>query len=178
MKKDSSLQRYIAEVRSVWGNGKDPDLPFKVKALMEKFLISTSPQEPWIAKLIRDSLPAKEPYRDKQHGFVQMGHVHQKGHTNSPHDHGPCWALYGLYHGAVEFTTYRRTDDGKKAGRAKLEKKELHRLTPGSVIPCLPGEIHATSTVEHSVGFRFLSCDLSKVQRYRYDEGKGTFSLA
>ena len=32
----NSLDRYIAEVRSVWGDRKDPQLPFKVKALMEK----------------------------------------------------------------------------------------------------------------------------------------------
>jgi len=145
---------------------------------MEKFLISTGPQEPWIAQLIEQGLPAKQLYQDQAHHFVQMGHVHKKGHSNPPHDHGACWVLHGVYHGAVEVTTYRRTDDGKVAGRAALEKKELHRLTPGSVISYLPGEIHATFTVEHSVVFRFLSYDLNKVQRYRYDVDKGTVSRA
>ena len=42
-KGSNSLERYIAEVRSVWGDGKDPQLPFKVKALMEKLFASTTP---------------------------------------------------------------------------------------------------------------------------------------
>lgn len=176
-REEDSLKRYIAEVRSIWGDGKNPKLPFTVKQILEKLLTAMDPREPWIAKLIREGLSAKELYRDKEHGFIHMGHVHEKGHSNSPHDHGPCWVLYGVYHGAVEVTTYRRTDDGKVPGRAKLEKKELHRLTPGSVIPYLPGEIDATFTVEHSVVFRLLSYDLNQVKRYRYDLEKGTVSF-
>jgi len=65
-KAKSSLERYIAEVRSVWGDGKDPQLPFKVKALMEKLFVSTMPDAPWMAELIRDGLPSRELYRDPE----------------------------------------------------------------------------------------------------------------
>ncbi len=176
IKGESSLNRYITEVRSIWGDGKNPQLPHKVKALLEKLLLTTSPQEPWIEKLIKEGLTARELHRDKDHGFIQMGHVHGKGHSNSAHDHGPCWVLYGVYHGVTEITTYRRTDNGKVSGRAALEKKELHRLSPGVVIPYLPGEIHSTFAVEPSVVFRFLSYDLNKVKRNRYDLERGTVS--
>ncbi len=158
--KEDSLKKYVAEVRSIWGDGKDPQLPYRVKGLLEKLLLTTSPQEPWIVKLIREGLPSKELYRDKEHGFIQMGHVHQKGHSNSPHDHGPCWVLYGVYHGVTEITTYRRADGSKAARKPALEKKDFHRLTAGMVISCLPGETHSVHTREHSVAFRFLSCDL------------------
>lgn len=84
IKEESSLERYIADVRSVWGDGSDPQLPFKVKALMEKLLTSTNPKDPWITQLMTEGLPAKELYRDKDHGFIQMGHVHEKGHSNPP----------------------------------------------------------------------------------------------
>ena len=177
MKEENSLERYIEEVRSIWGDGKDPKLPFKVKGLLEKLLTSMDPREPWIAELIEQSLPAKELYQDQEHGFIQMGHIHEKGHSNPPHDHGPCWVLCGVYHGAVEVTTYRRTDNGKVPGRAKLEKKELHRLTAGAVYPCLPGEIHSTLATEPSVVLRFLSCDQNSMKSYRYDLKKGTVSL-
>lgn len=176
LEEGSSLKSYITEVRSVWGDGKDPQLPHKVKGLLEKLLISTSPLEPWIARLIKEGLPSTELYRDEDHGFIQMGHVHGKGHRNSPHDHGPCWALYGVYHGVTEITTYRRTDNGKISGQPALEKKQLHRLSPGVVIPYLPGEIHSTFAAEPSVVFRFLSYDLNKVKRYRYDLERNTVS--
>lgn len=94
-KGSNSLERYIAEVRSVWGEGKDPQLPFKVKALMEKLFTSTSPDDAWMAELIRDGKPSRELYRDPDFGFIQMGHVHKQRHGNLPHDHGPCWVVYG-----------------------------------------------------------------------------------
>lgn len=171
---DSSFDRYIAGIRALWGDGKDPELPFKVKAAMEKMLGSTDPTEPWMADLIRAARPSRELYRDADYGFIQMGHVHPHGHGNTPHDHGPCWVVYGSYSGVTEITLYRRTDDASVPGRATLEKKELHRLTPGVAYAYLPGDIHSTRAVEApAVVFRFLSYDLEKIQRYRYNVEKG-----
>lgn len=176
---DNSFEGYIEEIRSLWGDGKDPQLPFKVKSLMEKLLASTPADEPWMARLIKEGKPATELYRDPDHGFIQMGHVHKQGHGNVPHDHGPCWVVYGAYKGVTEITTYRRTDGGKAAGRATLEKKGLHRLAPGIVHPYLPGDIHSTHAVEGpAVVFRFLSADLNQIERYRYNLEKGTVSRA
>lgn len=173
----NTLERYIGEVRAVWGDGKDPQLPFKVKALMEKMFASTKPDDPWMAELIREGKPSCELYRDPEHGFIQMGHVHKQGHGNKPHDHGPCWVVYGAYGGVTEITMYKRTDDGSQPGVAQLEKNRLDRLTPGIVVPYLPGDIHSTHAVEGpAVVFRFLSYDLDKIDRSRYDLKKGTIT--
>ncbi|TAK06982.1 hypothetical protein EPO44_04675 [bacterium] len=163
MKEQNSMKKFTAEVRSIWGDGKDPAFPFKVKGLLEKLLISANPQERWIVQLIKDGLPARELYRDKDHGFLLMGHVLDRDHNNSPHDHGDFWVLYGVYHGVAEITIYRRMDDGKVSGRVLLEKKGLHRLTPGMVMALFPGEAHSTFTVEPSVVFRFLSHELNEI---------------
>ncbi|MCZ6450967.1 MAG: hypothetical protein O6918_08885 [Deltaproteobacteria bacterium] len=176
--KGDSFERYIEEIRSIWGDGKDPQLPFKVKDLMANLFSSTTSDEPWMAQLIREGKPSRELYRDPDFGFIQMGHVHSKGHGNAPHDHGPCWVVYGAYRGLTEITLYRRTDDGKEPGRATLEKKELHRLGPGVVYPYLASDIHSTHAVETpAVVFRFLSYDLLKVERHRYDLEKDTVSV-
>ena len=172
---DNTLEKYIAEVRAVWGDGKDPQLPFKVKTLMEKLFASTSPNDPWMAELIRDGKPSRELHRDPDYGFIQMGHIHKQGHGNQPHDHGPCWVVYGSYKGVTEITKYKRTDDGSQPGRVIIEKDELHRLSAGTVKPYLPGEIHSTHAVEGpGVVFRFLSYDLDKIDRSRYSLEKGT----
>ena len=171
---ENSFERYIAEVRSIWGDGKNPELPFKVKALMENMLAATTRDEPWMAELLREAKPSKELYRDPDYGFIQMGHVHQQSHGNTPHDHGPCWVIYGSYSGVTEITVYRRMDDASVPGRATVEKRELHRLTPGVAYAYLPGDIHSTRAVEGpAVVFRFLSYDLEKIQRYRYNIEKG-----
>ena len=174
-KAESSFDRYIAEVRAVWGDGKDPQLPHKIAVLMEKLFAGTSADDPWMAQIIREGKPSRELYRDAEHGFIQMGHVHKAGHGNTPHDHGPCWVVYGAFSGLTEITKYRRTDDGSQPGRATLEKDELHRLSPGTVQAYLPGEIHSTHAVEGpGVVFRFLSYDLDKIDRSRYNMEKET----
>lgn len=171
----NSLDRYLEEIRSIWGEGKDSQLPFKVKSLMERLFASLDSAEPWMAQLIREEKPAKELYRDPAHGFIQMGHVHGQGHKSTPHDHGPCWVVYGSYRGVTDITTYRRTDDGKEPEKAKLEVKEVHRLSPGVARPYLPGEIHSTRAVETpAVVFRFLSYDLEKIERHRYNLETGS----
>lgn len=174
-KAESSFDRYIAEVRAVWGDGKDPQLPHKIAVLMEKLFAGTSADDPWMAQIIREGKPSRELYRDAEHGFIQMGHVHKAGHGNTPHDHGPCWVVYGAFSGLTEITKYKRTDDGSQPGRATLEKDELHRLSPGTVQAYLPGEIHSTHAVEGpGVVFRFLSYDLDKIDRSRYNMEKET----
>jgi predicted metal-dependent enzyme (double-stranded beta helix superfamily) len=175
----NSLERYIQEIRSIWSDGKDPQLPFQVKVLMERLFTSTSLDESWMAELIREGKPSKELFRDPQHGFIQMGHVHQQGHKNTPHDHGPCWVVYGSYRGVTEITTYRRTDDGREPGKASLEVKEVHRLSPGVTYPYLAGDIHSIYAVETpAVVFRFLSYDLEKIERHRYNLATGTVTRA
>ena len=170
----NSLERYIDEIRSLWGDGKQPELPLMVQACMERLFALTGPDEPWIAELIREGNPSKELYRDPDFSFIQMGHVHQQGRRNTPHDHGPCWVVYGSYSGTTEITTYKRIDDGKEPGKARLEVKEVQRLAPGAAYPYLPGDIHSTHATETSVIFRFLSYDLNKIERYRYNLEKET----
>ena len=172
---DDSLERYLAELRAAWDDGKDPGLPFKVKSLMEELFASTAPGEPWMAELMSEGRPSRELYRDPVLGFIQMAHVHKQGHANQPHDHGPCWVVYGAYSGITEIATYKRTDDGRDSGKAVLETKDLHRLTPGVVQPYLPGEIHSTHAVQGpALVFRFLSYDLDRIERNRYNLEKGT----
>ena len=174
-KTSNTLNQYIAEIRSIWDDGKDLQLPFKVAALMENLFASTSPDDPWMAELIREGRPSRELWRDPDYGFIQMGHVHKQGHGNLPHDHGPCWVVYGSYSGVTEITKYKRTDDGSRPGVAVLEKERLDRLSPGVVQAYLRGDIHSTNAVEGpGVVFRFLSYDLEKIERSRYNMEKGT----
>jgi hypothetical protein len=174
-KTSNSLERYIGGVRSIWADGKDVQLPFKVAALMEKLFAATSRDDPWMAELIREGKPSRELWRDPDYGFIQMGHIHQQGHGNKPHDHGPCWVVYGSYKGVTEITKYKRTDDGSRLGIASLEKERVDRLSPGVVQPYLPGDIHSTHALEGpGVVFRFLSYDLDKIDRYRYNLEKKT----
>lgn len=170
--------RFIQKVREAWSDENDRTLPMRVKAIMDRFVAVSGADELWVARLVQDALPARELYRDAKHGFILMGHIHTGGHHTPPHDHGPCWVLYGVGRGEIEITTYRRTDDGRVPGKATLEEKDRTRLTPGVVRAYLPGDIHATRAIDPvaSLVFRFLSTDLDRVERHRYDLEKGTVS--
>lgn len=176
--KHDTFEEYIQEVRDIWAHSKSEDLPFRVQHAMEKMLAATSPDDPWIAELIRDGKPSRELYRDPDYGFIQMGHVHPEGHGNLPHDHGPCWVVYGAFQGLTEITLYERTDGGSDPAKASLEPKEVHKLGPGVVYPYLTGQIHSTHAAEApGVVFRFLSADLNKISRRRYDLETGAVTL-
>ena len=175
---ENTFERYIEELSSLWRDSNDAELPFRVKAAMERMLAATRPDDPWIEEIIRDADPSRELYRDPDYGFVQMGHVHPEGHGNLPHDHGPCWVVYGAYTGLTEIPLYERTDDGRNADKADLRVKEVHKLRHGAVYPYLTGQIHSTRVVEPpAVVFRFLSADLTRILRRRYDLETGEVSL-
>jgi predicted metal-dependent enzyme (double-stranded beta helix superfamily) len=172
------LERYVDQMRAAWADGQDPTLPERGRQLLETLLRETPADEAWMAALLSERPPARQLHRDAEHGFLQMGHFHMPGHGGTPHDHGPGWVLYGVYRGEIEITTYRRMDDGATPGQAKLEVKDVVRVTPGTVRPYLPGEIHSTRAIDPqgSVVMRFLSTDLDRVERYRYNLETGAVS--
>lgn len=173
-----SLDRFIEETRQAWGNGKSPQLPYQIRGALERMIAATDPAEPWFHRLVTEGLPARELYRDTDHGFILMGHIHPAGHQNQPHDHGPYWVVYGVARGEVEIASYRRTDNASVSGKATLEKEHALRLTPGVARPYLTGDIHSTrALVPASLVFRFLSGDLDTAERCRYDLEKGTVTV-
>jgi hypothetical protein len=174
--------RFVEAMRAAWAAGQDASLPARARPLLEQLLRESPPDEPWVAGLLRDRPSGRELYRDPDHGFIQMGHFHGAERVQldakqglTPHDHGPCWVLYGVYSGEIEITKYRRADEGSAPGQARLEVAEVVRVTPGTVQPYVAGEIHATRAIstDGSVVMRFLSGDLDTVERYRYDLATG-----
>ena len=172
------FNQFVASMREAWAAGQGDDLPARARPLLERLLQAAPRDEAWVAGLLRDQTPGRELYRDPQYGFIQMGHYHgpervalDAQHGLTPHDHGPCWVLYGVYSGEIEITKFRRVVDGSDPNQARLEVVEVVRVTPGKVQPYGPGEIHATRAVapEGSIVMRFLSGDLEQVERYRYD---------
>jgi predicted metal-dependent enzyme (double-stranded beta helix superfamily) len=173
----ATFERYVEAMRAAWAAGQDVSLPGRAQALLESLLREAPADEPWAADLWRDQDRGRALHRDPDYGFVQMGHVMHPGPGpgTSPHDHGPCWVLYGVYRGAIDITTFRRTDDGAVPDQATLEEIETVRVTPGVVRSYLVGDIHLQRPVDPngSIVLRFLSYDLEQVDRLGYDLATG-----
>jgi hypothetical protein len=166
----AGFSRYIEEVRDILRRGlRGEEAAEAVRAAMERMMREAPADEPWAAGILQDRPAGRALYRDPDFGFIQMGHLHGAGHSTAPHDHGPCWVVYGVYQGEIEIPTFRR-DDAPEDSQARLTTIEARRLTSGVAYAYLPGQIHATRAraPEGSVVLRFLSEDLERVKRSRY----------
>jgi hypothetical protein len=67
------------------------------------------------------------------------------GYTLPPHNHG-SWNIFGVYRGAVKYTSYRRLDDRTRPHHADLGVAEDRIMTDGDVT-ILPGPPHDIHTV-------------------------------
>jgi predicted metal-dependent enzyme (double-stranded beta helix superfamily) len=89
-------------------------------------------------------------YYDPSVMFV-MGYSKGGGHYDPPHNHGN-WLATGVYRGVVEYTDYRRLDDGSRPGFAELEAVAHGVLKDGDVelTPPPPHDIHSNTMVAES----------------------------
>jgi predicted metal-dependent enzyme (double-stranded beta helix superfamily) len=92
------------------------------------------------------------------------------------HDH-LAWGLVGIYRGAQDETIYRRLDDGRDEGRARLEIQQQQRLRAGEFYSLLPpqDDIHYVETVSDtpSVSIHLLANDTACVWRHKYEPDAG-----
>lgn len=98
------------------------------------------------------------------------------GYPTPVHDH-VTWGLIGICRGRQRTTRYRRLDDGRTPGYARLEIIEDSVLERGAVYPLLPpDDIHRIETVgdEPSYSLHVLGADLTRQHRHIFDPERGT----
>jgi predicted metal-dependent enzyme (double-stranded beta helix superfamily) len=68
------------------------------------------------------------------------------GFTLPPHNHG-AWNIFGVYRGAVKYTSYRRVDDRGRPYHAELAVAEDRIMTDGdvTVLPPPPHDVHTVT---------------------------------
>lgn len=132
----------------------------------------------WVQELLDkggyDALPGST-YLDSTYGHPAAGfHItcgaQKPGQTNTPHDHGASWVVYGAYQGAIKQTRWG-WDYAKGLLRPQLVAKESFVQEAGQVAYFLPGEIHDTrNAVEgRSVVVRVEAQQMAAVWRHRYN---------
>lgn len=177
----SSLQNFIAGVRSAWGP-LTSELIAACRAEAEQ-LVGASPDEPWLAALLRERSASEELYRDPDHGFVLLSHTEHAGLYRSPHDHGRSWVIYAVQSGEMEMRTYARIEDPDTAVR--LVQRDSTIVRAGQVQVYLPGDIHDTRCLtEHAMQYRFTERDLRiegrqehRLTRYQQRDGVWTVEV-
>ena len=174
---DSSLDRFITEVRGEWGP-LDSALVRRCRAGLAALTLA-DPGEAWLAALLAERPASCELHRDPAHGFLLPAHAEPGGLYRPPHDHGRSWVVYGVHAGTLEVVTYAKTTDSQ--GNERLVARDSSLLRPGEARAYLPGDIHDTRCLgEGALLFRFTERDLGHEDRVerrmtRYVEREGAW---
>ena len=123
--------------------------------------------------------PAPSPGRHPLHvdpatGMHVFCHVYAKAGISKAHDHGPCWIIYGNVTGHTDMVEWKRDDDGREAGVARLTETRRYRVGAGQAVLFKTGAIHETSHPDGaSMLVRVISGDMDKVWRHTFDPASG-----
>lgn len=156
---ENTLQVSMEKIAASW-SALSTELVDVARSQVEA-LAKASPEEPWLAELLREQPASRELYRDPEHGFVLLAHFEQAGLYRPPHDHGRSWVIYAVQQGESEMGTYGRVEGPD--GAVRLVKRNATLVKPGRAQVYLPGDIHDTLCVAGpALLFRFTERDLKQ----------------
>jgi len=125
-----TLDQFLADTRATIKTKGVPAGLAEIRDHLEKLL--RNPE--LLTKHLGDPVPYRERTtigHDPETDVHVLVHGREKGGKSVPHDHGPCWVIYGNYKNPTRMRRWRRIDDGSKAGHAELEVGDIHSIEYG-----------------------------------------------
>src|SRR5215467_2698194 len=125
-----TLDQFLADTRATIKSKGVPSGLAEVRDHLEKLLRNP--------ELLKKHLGDPVPYRerttighDPETDVHVLVHGREKGGKSVPHDHGPCWVVYGQYQHYTDMTRWKRLDSGNVAGQVELTVQKQFRLNAG-----------------------------------------------
>jgi hypothetical protein len=143
-----SLEQFVADTRRSLKTKPGPEGVEEVRQHLEQLLRNPN--------LLRDHLGDPPPFGthcihyDPETDVYVLVHGREKAGGASPHDHGPCWVVYGQYTNHTDMQIWQRLDDGSKEGYADLKVGREVNLLPGHAIAMQRGYIHSIAYPDRS----------------------------
>ena len=163
-----TLDQFLADTRATIKTKGIPSGLEEIRRHVEHLL--TNPT------LLKEHLGAPVPYPERHTiGYDPETDVHvlvhgrEKGGKSMPHDHGPCWVVYGQYAQFTQMRRWKRLDDGSQAGHAELALQKNFRLNTGEAAAFAKGDIHSIEYPEGTFFIRVTGGDVEKQQTLRFD---------
>ena len=117
-----TVEQFLAETRATIKAKGLPSGLEEIRQHVERLLANPT--------LLQDHLGDPVPYRERTTiGYDAETDVHvlvhgrEQGGKSVPHDHGPCWVVYGQYRHYTDMTRWKRLDSGKVEEHAELPCK-------------------------------------------------------
>jgi predicted metal-dependent enzyme (double-stranded beta helix superfamily) len=105
-------------------------------------------------------------------------HGRAKAGKSSVHDHGPCWVIYGNYRNPTRMRRWRRLDDGRTPGAARVELQKEFLNEPGQAAVFAVGDIHSIEYGDDTFFIRVTGGDVESKETLRFDAEKNTVAVA
>lgn len=106
---------------------------------------------------------------DPETDVYVMVHGRAEAGKSTPHDHGPCWVVYGNYTNYTEMKRWKRLDDGSVEGHAELAQQKEFRLNAGEAAAFAVGNIHSIQYPENTYFLRVTGGDVEQQQTLRFN---------
>jgi hypothetical protein len=172
-----TLDQFLADTRATIKAKGVPSGLAEIRDHMEKLLRNP--------ELLKKHLGDPVPYRER----TTIGHdpatdvhvlVHgrEKGGKSVPHDHGPCWVIYGNYKNPTRMRRWRRLDDGSKPGYAEIEIQRDFMNEPGKASVFAVGDIHSIEYGDDTFFIRVTGGDVESQKTLRFDPDKKAVQVA
>ena len=134
--------------------------------------------------LLQDYIGNPVPFRDRTTiGYDPETDVHvlvhgrEKGGQSAPHDHGPCWVVYGQYKQYTDMTRWKRLDSGGTVGHAELTVQKQFRLNAGEAAAFAKGDIHSIAYGDDTFFIRVTGGDVEKQKTLHFNLEKQTVEV-
>jgi len=142
---DYNVQNYVEDLRKIAGAESDPiKVAEQVKPLAKR-LAAAAPN--WMTDEHRGANEEQGfgvhlLHEEDNHDLAVFVLTWLPNRGTLPHNH-MTWAVVAGIEGEEHEVEWKRTDDGAKAGYAKLERESEVTLKPGEVSACKPEDIHS-----------------------------------
>src|SRR5215475_8155519 len=163
-----TLDQFLADTRATIKAKGVPSGLAEIRDHLEKLLRNP--------ELLKKHLGDPVPYRerttighDPETDVHVLVHGRDKGGKSAPHDHGPCWVVYGQYQNYTDMTRWKRLDSGNAAGRAELTVQKQFRLNAGEAAAFAKGDIHSIVYGDDTFFIRVTGGDVEKQKTLRFN---------
>src|SRR5439155_1154439 len=172
-----TLDQFLADTRATIKTKGVPSGLAEIRDHLEKLLRNP--------ELLKKHLGDPVPYRerttighDPETDVHVLVHGREKGGKSVPHDHGPCWVIYGNYKNPTRMRRWRRLDDGSKPGHAELELQRDFMNEAGHAAVFAVGDIHSIEYGDDTFFIRVTGGDVESQKTLRFDLDKKSVQVA